>query len=155
MDYIYSLDYGLRLYNKARKNNLYVIGFEYNGMIYAHFTTRLPRASLYMDTYNGFIRLDLRVSTRDVWLRSKHTYKACTVNELLTLHDETIHCHSFGEMFERYCTEKVGQTWEKDNVAFYNGCDIEHDGYKVSVKFARNATVARKVALNKIARGEI
>ena len=153
MEIIRSLSYGLRLYNSAKCSNLYAIGFLKNGTVYVHIGKTLPRNSLYMD--RGDIRLDLRKSTIDKWLRSPHTYAVCSEAELQALIDKTICCNSYGECLERLLTEKVGQKWVKDCIPFYEGCDIEHNGYRISVKFGRKATVARQKSLQRIARGEI
>lgn len=150
---IRSLDYALRLYNSAKYSNLYAIGFLYDGFIYVHVGKTLPRNSLYMDS--GNIRLDLRKSTIDKWLRSPHTYRVCSEVELQGLIDDSINCHSYGECLERLLTEKVGQIWYKDYVPFYKGCDIEHLNYRISVKYGHKATIARQKSLQRIARGEI
>lgn len=55
-----------------------------------------------------------------------------------------------GEIFEKMVTELFGQTWEKDNVPFYKGADLETETDKFQIKF-QGATFTNEKQLARLA----
>jgi hypothetical protein len=54
-----------------------------------------------------------------------------------------------GEIFEKLVTEQMfGQVWEKDNVPYTDGGDVESDGIAWQVKFEKASFTNEKTMLN-------
>ena len=55
--------------------------------------------------------------------------------------------YNFGEIFEKLETEKVGQTWVKDNVPFTEDGDLTVDGIAYQLKFEKATFLTEAQAL--------
>lgn len=137
-----------RYETKAYTNN-YVFGFTYNGFVYylekagLSFGIKLDKAS----TKNGggySIRYNPTKAEKKALVEGGVAKVLCTVEYFDTLKAESI--YNKGEIFEKLITEKFGLVWEKDNVPFFMGADIEVDGKAYSVKFEK-ATVCTESTL--------
>ena len=60
--------------------------------------------------------------------------------------------YNAGEIFEKMVTEHFGQVWEKDNVPFTEGGDIEIDGIAYQIKFEK-APFTNEKTLKKLREG--
>ena len=55
--------------------------------------------------------------------------------------------YNFGEVFEKLETERVGQTWVKDNVPFTEDGDLTVDGIAYQIKFEKATFLTEAQAL--------
>ena len=142
---ITSLNYALKVYNKGKANNAYIIGFILNNEVYIVKRKTLPTSALYMD--NGNLRMRIGTKTLCKWVASGKAIYCMQYHELLGYKDKSIKCNNIGEMIERYITELHGQKWEKDYIKFYEDADLTVGKRKYSIKYANNSTIARQASL--------
>lgn len=132
----------LRKYNKLRVNQSYIIGFEYEGIVYGWWTEALPYKALYMDGDN--LRMHFSQAIKRQIMKKKDCKPLCNIETLDGYKDKSINCINRGDAFERMVTEELyNMKWEKDYVPFTKGNDL----LNISIKYANKCTIARKKSL--------
>lgn len=139
-------------YNRMAYTHNYVYGFIKNGLVYMMygygltFGIKLDKAS----TKNGggySIRFSPTEAEKQAAINSGECEVICTEAAFLEMVKNSK--YNKGEIFEKLITEKFGLVWEKDNVPFFKGADIETEEKAYSVKFQK-ATICTETTLNKI-----
>jgi len=131
----------IRYYNNKAYTHNYIFGFQYKGKVYDIKTNS--------DILPAILKLDKASRGAGMSLRFRPTkaIKEMLINlgaeELCSSEDlkaetEAIK-YNVGEWFEKRETEKVGQTWEKDSVPFWEDGDLTVNGIAYQIKF-ENAT---------------
>lgn len=126
-------------YNTLSFTHDYIFGFNYKGNIYAVITTSdvLPYV-LTLDKGSRGQGYSIRfnpTNAQKVFLLSKGAELICSANYFDTLVKDSK--YNRGEIFEKLCTENVGQTWSKDNVPFTNGGDLTVGQTSYQIKFEK------------------
>ena len=137
----------LRRYNVKKKNNSYIIGFDYKGKVYAYVTKTLIHDGLYIDNARKSLRFRMKKATKEKLINSKNCTYICTITELKSHINASIKCYNLGECFEKVITEMHAQTWIKDFVPYYEGSDLTVGNIHYSIKFARNCTIASQASI--------
>ena len=127
-------------YNELSYTHDYIFGFAFKGNIYMITTTseilpyilKLDRASRgqgYSIRFSPNTDQKIFLLTQKAELICSKEYFDLQVSESK---------YNKGEIFEKIVTEKFGQTWEKDNVPFTKGGDVElENGIAYQVKFEK------------------
>ena len=128
-------------YNRLAYTHNYIFGFTFKGNVYAVPTTSevlpyiltLDKAS---SKNGGGYSLRFNPTTEQkVFLLSKGAKVLCSKEYFDTTVAESK--YNKGEIFEKMMTEKVGQTWVKDNLPFTKGGDLTVDGMAYQIKFEK------------------
>lgn len=140
-------------YNKLSYTHNYIFGFNFKGNLYAVVTTSevLPYI-LTLDSASHGAGYALRfnpTNEQKVLLLSKGAELICSTKFFL----ETVENSKYnkGEIFEKLCTENVGQKWEKDNVPFTDGGDLTVNGIAYQIKFEK-ATFTNEKTLARLSK---
>ena len=126
-------------YNALSFTHNYIFGFEYKGVVYATTVTAevLPYI-LKLDKASRGAGYALRfcpTAEQKIFLLSKGAEVICSSEYFKTEVASSI--YNNGEIFEKLVTEKFGQVWEKDNLPYTEGGDIEIDGVAYQIKFQK------------------
>lgn len=126
-------------YNKLSFTHNYIFGFEYKGVVYATTVTAevLPYI-LKLDKASRGAGYALRfcpTAEQKIFLLSKGAEVICSSEYFKTEVASSI--YNNGEIFEKLVTEKFGQVWEKDNLPYTEGGDIEVNGVAYQIKFQK------------------
>lgn len=126
-------------YNTLSFTHNYIFGFEYKGVVYATTVTAevLPYI-LKLDKASRGAGYALRfcpTAEQKIFLLSKGAEVICSSEFFKTEVASSI--YNNGEIFEKLVTEKFGQVWEKDNLPYTEGGDIEVDGVAYQIKFQK------------------
>ena len=129
--------------NELSYTHNYIFGLAFNGNIYATFTDEsvlpyvctLDKAS----SKNGG-RYSLRYKPNKaqkatLFANSEKTFILCSVEYFNEMVETTK--YNRGEIFEKLVTEYFGINWEKDNVPFTEGGDIEINGKAFQIKYEK------------------
>lgn len=150
----------INLFNNliSRYNNLsfthnYIFGFIYKKNVYAVVTTSevLPYI-LTLDAASRGAGYALRfnpTNEQKVFLLSKGAELICSKEYF----EKTVVESNYnkGEIFEKLCTENVGQQWMKDNLPFTEGGDLTVDRIAYQIKFEK-ATFTNEKTLARLER---
>lgn len=125
-----------KIYQTRNACHNYILGFTFKGVVYA--------VVIGSDDIAQFMKLDKASRGKGYSLRFKPTVAQkmsllkdsqaiCSVE----FFDETVATciYNRGEVFEKFVTELNGQTWEKDNLPFWEGPDLEVNGIGYQLKF--------------------
>ena len=146
------LEMMLAAYNRLSYTDKYIIGFLYKGIVYYGFITadkldrffalgRASRGRGYIIRFiprNGQKLALLTLAKMEPLMSAKYFDTLCAESK-----------YNRGEVFEKLITEKMGQTWEKDNVPFDKAGDIEIDGVPYQIKFASASLASEKTLYNR------
>ena len=121
-------------YRKVSAADMYQVGFVYRNSVYAVMVDELPDSWLKRDRTSshrgGYETIRVRLSAKEKQkLVESGTAEFLGGCELLTLGG-----YNKGEAFERFITERAGQTWVKDAVPFWVAGDVELAGKQVQLK---------------------
>ena len=139
-------------YESRAYTHTYIMGFIYKGLVYSMtctgltFGIKLDKAS--SKCGGGYsIRFAPTEKEKEALVLSGAVELVCTEEYFL----EAVKNNKYnkGEIFEKMMTEKAGQVWEKDNVPFYEGADLEANGTAYSIKFQK-ATICTESTLDRI-----
>jgi len=143
-------EYLINEYNRLAYTHNYIFGFEYKGVVYSVKTTNeiLPYI-LKLDKASRGAGYSLRfkpTNAQKVMLIAKGAEVVGSA-EWFKAEVESNN-YNIGENFERLETEKVGQTWTKDNTPFTIDGDLTVDGVAYQIKyqgatFTNEKTLAR------------
>ena len=126
-------------YNLKAFTHMYIWGFEYKGNIYMAITDKsmLPFVcKLDMASRGaGYALRFCPTAEQKIFLLSKGAEVICSSEYFKTEVASSI--YNNGEIFEKLVTEKFGQVWEKDNLPYTEGGDIEIDGVAYQIKFQK------------------
>lgn len=136
-------------YNRLAYTHNYIFGFVFKGNVYAVPTTSevlpyiltLDKAS----TKNGggySLRFN-PTTEQKIFLLSKGAELICSKERFDTIVEQTI--YNKGEIFEKLCTENVGQVWMKDNLPFTMGGDLTVNGTAYQIKFEKATFTSEKI----------
>ena len=145
----------IKRYNRLAYTHNYIFGFIFKGNVYAVLTTAevlpyiltLDKAS---SKCGGGYNLRFNpTNEQKVLLLSKGAELICSTKFFL----ETVENSKYnkGEIFEKLCTENVGQKWEKDNIPFTDGGDLTVDGIAYQIKFEK-ATFTNEKTLARLSK---
>ena len=122
-------------YKATSAAHAYIIGFIVKTLVYRLTLTELPDWMFKDDregaSRGGALKLRFNPTKNDKYVMV-HTMGAevvGTVDEVLTGRKNK------GEAWEKYLTEKAGQTWKKDSIPYYLDGDLTVDGVKYQIKF--------------------
>ena len=123
-----------RWYESVSAADMYQVGFVYHKSLYAVMVDELPDSWLVLNRASskrgGFQKIRVRLSAqakRELVESGKaELLGGC---ELLQLAG-----YNKGEAFERFITERAGQTWAKDSIPFWVAGDITLNGMQVQLK---------------------
>lgn len=126
-------------YNRLSYTHNYIFGFNYKGNIYAVVTTSevLPYV-LTLDKGSSGQGFSLRFNPTNAQkelLLTKGAELLCSTNYFLDA--VAMSKYNKGEIFEKLCTENVGQEWTKDNVPFTCGGDLTVGQTSYQIKFEK------------------
>lgn len=126
-------------YNALSFTHNYIFGFEYKGIVYATTVTAevLPYI-LKLDKASRGAGYALRfcpTTEQKIFLLSKGAEVICSSEYFKNEVASSI--YNNGEIFEKLVTEKFGQVWEKDNLPYTEGGDIEVNGVAYQIKFQK------------------
>lgn len=126
-------------YNTLSFTHNYIFGFEYKGVVYATTVTAevLPYV-LKLDKASRGAGYALRfcpTAEQKIFLLSKGAEVICSSEFFKNEVASSI--YNNGEIFEKMVTEKFGQVWEKDNLPYTEGGDIEVNGVAYQIKFQK------------------
>ena len=125
-----------KFYQDHSASHTYILGFTFKGVVYASTISELE--------ISQFMKLDRASRGQGYSLRFKPTtaQKMSLVKNAMAIcsiefFDETVmtSIYNRGEIFEKFVTELNGQAWEKDNLPFYEGSDLEVNGIGYQLKF--------------------
>lgn len=138
----------IRYYRQFSGADAYIIGFEYKQNIYmVEVAEIMPRwLNVEKASRNQGENLRLRMKANE---RAKMAEKAICLGHRDMLKAEK---YNRGEIFEKMVTEYFGQTWEKDNVGFWEQGDIRVDGRELQIKLD-SATLMSTVLMHKLQKG--
>lgn len=138
-------------YNAMSYTHNYIFGFELRGVIYGVMATSeiLPYI-LKLDKASRGAGYSLRFCPtidQKLFLLSKGAEVICSSEYFQTVVETSQ--YNKGEIFEKMITERFGQVWEKDNIPYTDGGDIEVDGTAYQIKFQK-ATFTNEKSLMKM-----
>lgn len=140
-------------YNNLSFTHNYIFGFIYKKNVYAVVATSeiLPYI-LTLDMASRGAGCALRfnpTNEQKVLLLSKGAELICSKEYF----EQTVVESNYnkGEIFEKLCTENVGQAWMKDNLPFTDGGDLTVDGIAYQIKFEK-ATFTNEKTLARLER---
>lgn len=126
----------IRRYNALTAAHWYLVGFTFEGKLYALALEELPAQML------GITRTSSRRgNVMKLRLRLGEKLKKALVADgtAALLGDADLveaEGHNKGEVFEKLMVEALtGKTWHKDSTPFWQAGDLELDGWQVQVKF--------------------
>ena len=142
-------------YNRLAYTHNYIFGFIFKGNVYAVPTTSevlpyiltLDKAS--SKCGDGYSLRFNPTNEQKVFLLSKGAELICSKERFETIVEQTT--YNKGEIFEKLCTENVGQKWHKDNILFTDDGDLTVNGIAYQIKFEK-ATFASEKLLARLER---
>ena len=141
-------------YNELACTHNYMFGFEDRGTIYcAVATAEVLKDVCTLDKASRGAGYSLRFKPNKAqkeFLKTFELFPICSTLYFKQLVNDTI--YNRGEIFEKLVTEFFGQIWEKDNVPFTQGGDLEVDGIAYQLKFEK-ATFTNEKTLKKLQAG--
>ena len=139
-------------YNRLAYTHEYIFGFAYKGNVYSVKTNAevLPYV-LKLDKASRGAGYSIRfcpTNAQKLFLIAKGAEVVCSEKYFLeTVANEK---GNKGEIFEKMETEKVGQTWKKDNVPFTKDGDLTVNGVAYQIKY-QGATFTNEKTLANLA----
>lgn len=128
-------------YTEKAFTNDYIFGFRFAGMIYAATIFDADNMLPYIMTLDKASRgqgYSLRFKPNKEQKAILMTYAQPMVSEQLFEDMVADSKYNRGEIFEKLVTEQMfGQKWEKDNVPYTDGGDVEVDGVAFQIKFEK------------------
>ena len=129
----------LEHYRRTAYAHLYIMGFRFNGSIYfvvvkaqmLDHLTKLDKAS----RGAGYSLRFKPNKAQKNYLKSLGAEILCSEKFFREL--KAMSKYNLGELFEKLETERVGQTWVKDNVPFTEDGDLTVDGVAYQLKFEK------------------
>ena len=126
-------------YNKLAYTHNYIFGFFFNGNVYmVEATAEILPYILKLDKASRGQGYSIRFSPnkeQKTFLLSKGANLICSKEYFDTC--VATSKYNKGEIFEKMITEYFGQEWEKDNVPFTDGGDLETSGIAYQIKFEK------------------
>lgn len=144
-------NYLINEYNRLAYTHNYIFGFAYKGVVYAITTdnTVLPYI-LKLDKASRGAGYSIRfcpTNAQKVMLIAQGADVVCSLDYFNEVVETTK--YNKGEIFEKMMTEKVGQTWTKDNVPFTEDGDLTDNGIAYQIKY-QGATFTNEKTLAKL-----
>ena len=130
-------------YNELSYTHNYIFGLAFNGNIYATFTDEsvlpyvctLDKASSKNGGGYSLRYKPNKAQKTTLFANSEKTFIVCSVEYFNEMVETTK--YNKGEIFEKLITEYFGMKWEKDNVPFTEGGDIEINGKAFQIKYEK------------------
>ena len=130
-------------YNELSYTHNYIFGFAFNGNIYVTFTDEsvlpyvctLDKASSKNGGGYSLRYKPNKAQKTTLFANSEKTFIVCSVEYFNEMVETTK--YNKGEIFEKLITEYFGMKWEKDNVPFTEGGDIEINGKAFQIKYEK------------------
>lgn len=138
-------------YEELAYTNKYIFGFAYDGVIYASFANVDLALICKLDKASRGAGYSLRFKPNKAQkvLLLMGAQPVCSVEFFNAEVKGSI--YNKGEIFEKLVTETIcGQKWEKDNVPFTKGGDVEWNGIAYQIKF-EGATFTNEKTLARLA----
>lgn len=137
-------------YNERSYTHHYIFGVSYKGTVYAvHAESDVLPYQLTLDRASRGANTALRFkpnNSQRLMLIAMGAQVVCSTAEFEHLFKASK--YNRGEIFEKLVTEMYGQTWEKDNVPFYEAGDIEVDGVAYQIKYEKSTFLTEKQMLH-------
>ena len=122
----------LKYYRKHSAADSYIIGFSLDKMIYFveidEIMPRFLKVGQASRNRGEVLRLRMTKAQKESLMKKN---PICLGSAELLENDY----YNRGEIFEKLITEYYGQTWEKDNIPFWEQGDININGKEVQIKF--------------------
>ena len=138
-------------YNRLAYTHEYIFGFTYKGVVYSvKADAKVLPYVLKLDKASRGAGYSLRfkpTNEQKLYLIAQGATVVCSEKYFLDLVAESN--YNKGEVYEKLETEKVGQTWTKDNVPFTEDGDLTVDGIAYQIKF-QGATFTNEKTLAKL-----
>lgn len=137
-------------YNRLSFTHEYIFGFADRGTIYAvHAKSDILPSVCCLDasSRNGGCSLRFKpTKAQKEFLKTFSVKAVCSEKYFEEVAKNSK--YNRGEIFEKMVTEMAGQKWEKDNVPFTKGGDIEINGIAYQIKFNKATFVNEKTLEN-------
>ena len=138
-------------YTRLAYTHNYIFGITFKGNVYAVIATAeilpyiltLDKAS---NKHGGGYNLRFNpTNEQKVLLLSLGAELICSK----AFFEETVSTSPYnrGEIFEKLCTENVGQTWTKDNIPFTEDGDLTVNGIAYQIKFEKASFISEKTLM--------
>ena len=138
-------------YNRLAYTHEYIFGFTYKGVVYSvKVDAKVLPYVLKLDKASRGAGYSLRfkpTNEQKLYLIAQGATVVCSEKYFLDLVAESN--YNKGEVYEKLETEKVGQTWTKDNVPFTEDGDLTVDGIAYQIKF-QGATFTNEKTLARL-----
>ena len=141
----YKLSTLKKWYHTYSKADKYLLMYEYNGIIYGKFYTRIPSNFLYVRYRHGKSDLYINFNTNSKKQKMlKGSIVFGTIDEIQS--DK----YNQGVMAEKLVYDFYGKRWKgKDNTPFYKAGDIEIEGEQIQIKY-QHARMAYGATLKRL-----
>lgn len=144
-------NYLINEYNRLAYTHEYIFGFTYKGIVYSvKVDAQVLPYVLKLDKASRGAGYSLRfkpTNEQKLYLIAQGATVVCSEKYFLDLVAESN--YNKGEVYEKLETEKVGQTWTKDNVPFTEDGDLTVDGIAYQIKF-QGATFTNEKTLARL-----
>lgn len=140
----------VRLYRKYDKADRYIVGFEYNAIVYIAVVKSLRSAWLFRMRESGkkTYKVQMRLTKKDKQkLINKGAMPVMNYGNFVTLG------YNNGDSLERVIREHFGLKHQHDNLPFYKGVDISVNGVGYSIKW-ENAQICTYRTISKLENAE-
>lgn len=140
----------IKNYKDTTAADAYILGFAIRGWVYQLVMKELPDWMFKYDrestSHGGKVKERFRPNTDEklTMIHRLGAEKIGTVEEVLTATGRK----NKGEAWEKYQTEKAGQEWKKDSVAYYLDGDLTVNGVKYQIKFESASFANEDTILN-------
>ena len=139
-------------YEAHSKNNKYIIGYPYKGVIYATvIDSNMDLLARFLivdkDGRNTGYKLRLWISTNEQKEALMNTYETFVLCSQKFFEDGCSKTLNRGERFEKLVIEHFGGTWQKDHIPFYEDADLTIGINKYQIKYHKGTFCTEKQIL--------
>lgn len=144
-------------YQALAYTNIYIIGFQYKGIIYVYVAYDLGDGIVLNESSNKngaaySLRYRPTKELKEHLIKTGIAKPWIPVEQLESLVTSTK--RNRGEVFERLVVEAMGQVWHKDKTPFNEGPDVTYNGVDYQIKY-EDATITNEFTLSNIERAAI
>lgn len=132
-------DMMMNKYEEVSYTNNYILGYPLNGNIYMNITSdrTVLDMTTTLDKASRGAGYSIRFAPKKAIKKVLAERAICLCSKDYFEHIVEVSKYNKGEIFEQLVSEYFGIAWEKDNVPFTKGGDIEVNGVAYQIKFER------------------